>query len=722
MWNTFDHVRSTLALQYKEDHWDTASGIPPEELYTALKDRYSPADTSAAQAKSELFAFLLCNAQIEIHPDEFFADKLNHGDLLTRLMRPWQQALQPQMDDAARPAQALLQGEGVFAGTDFGHLAPDWNFVLTAGIPGILARLETAARAISPEDPRQSFFRCSITVYRALQTCLLRMAKAARRHGTQKTAFVADNLEALAMHAPATLAQAMQLTLFFYRIQTFMEGSIIRSLGGLDRLYHRFYRADLDAGRFTELQLRELTADFLFKISSTGIVANLPFYICGRLEDGRDATNEYTFVLLQEYRKLDIPDPKMHVLYHSDIAPAAVRYILECIREGKNSFVFINTEKASQALEGIGISRKDAARIIVYGCYETAAEATELPATCGGRLNLAKAVELALHDGFDPVLQRQSGPHTGTSHPDFASFYRAVQQQLRYMAQSCIDTISGYEAHYEQLFPAPMLSATFESCVQKGRDIFAGGAKYNNTSIVCAGLATLADSLAAVKKMIYEEQAATLEELRGILAQNWANAPQLRQRCLASCPKFGNNDPLADDFAAEITQLLAECINGHPNGRGGVFRLGMFSVDWRFYMGSNTGATPDGRLAGEPISKNLCAAPGQDRRGVTAQLHSILRLDSTLLPDGCVADVVLHSSVAKGEDGLAALHGLLLAFMHQGGFAVHFNVLDPETLRRAQNEPEKYRNLQVRLCGWNVYFVDLSRREQDEFIQQASAV
>ncbi len=721
MWNTFESARAALALQYKEHRWDEESGLSPQQLREQLAGRFSPGTHSAETAKSGILAFLLRNAQVEIHPDEFFADKLNHDDITAELMQPWLQAVLPQMEAIAAPSRDLLRSTAVFAETDFGHLAPDWNFVIRAGLPGILARLEETRRSFAADAQQQAFFENGIAVYHALQCCLCRMADAALRLGTQKGAFVAGNLRHLAHNAPATLAQAMQLTLFFYRIETFMEGGIVRSLGGLDRLYNDFYQADLDSGRFTEAQLRELTDDFLYKICAMGVTANLPFYICGRLPNGSDATNRYTFVLLEEYRKLDIHDPKLHVMYHKNISPAVVRYILETIREGKSSFVFINTEKAAQALEAIGIAPEDAARVIVYGCYETSAEGQELPATCGGKLNLAKAVELALFDGEDPVLKTQTGLHTGTEHADFESFYDAVKQQLAFMAQTCIRIISAYEPFYPDCFPAPMLSATFGSCVRKGLDIFAGGAVYNNTSIVCTGMATLADSLAAVKKLVFEERAITLQQLREVLAADWQGAEALRLRCLNDCPKFGCNDNAADAFAADITRHLSGLINGRPNGRGGVFRLGMFSVDWRFYMGEATGATPDGRRARQPISKNLCASLGQDKRGVTALLHSILQLDAALLPDGCVADVVLHASAAKGEDGLAALNGLLLAFMLRGGFAVHFNILDPETLRRAQREPDKYRNLQVRLCGWNVYFVDLSKREQDEFILQSSA-
>ena len=263
------------------------------------------------------------------------------------------------------------------------------------------------------------------------------------------------------------------------------------------------------------------------------------------------------------------------------------------------------------------------------------------------------------------------------------------------------------------------MSPTFKESRESGVDVYCGGAKYNNTSIVGAGLATLVDSLLAVKKVVYEERLKTLDEFRAVLDNDWQDEEQLRLLIKKKYPKYGNNDQEADELAVRIYERFAGLINGRKNGRGGVFRCGMFSVDWRFWMGKATGATPDGRCSGEPFSKNLAAALGQDKQGVTAYLNTVLKLDAQKCPDGYVADVVLHETAVKGEEGLMAFRALLKTFMRKGGFAVHFNILSPQILVHAQKEPEKYQNLQIRLCGWNVRFVDLDKAHQDEFIKQS---
>ena len=232
----------------------------------------------------------------------------------------------------------------------------------------------------------------------------------------------------------------------------------------------------------------------------------------------------------------------------------------------------------------------------------------------------------------------------------------------------------------------------------------------------------MVDSIIAVKKLVFEDKTVTLKEFKDILSANFEENEKLRLIIKKKYPKFGNNYTETDGIAVDIYNTFADTINGRKNSRGGIFRCGMFSVDWRFWMGEKTDATPDGRLKGEPLSKNLCAGVGQDKNGVTAYLNSLIKLDSAKCPDGYVADVVLHSSAVNGDEGMQAFKSLLLSFMQRGGFSVHFNILNPETLINAQKEPEKYQNLQIRLCGWNVRFIDLDKAQQDEFIKQSENI
>ena len=282
-----------------------------------------------------------------------------------------------------------------------------------------------------------------------------------------------------------------------------------------------------------------------------------------------------------------------------------------------------------------------------------------------------------------------------------------------------MDALTCYEEHYDLICPFPILSGAFENCVRNGIDVYNRGAKYNNTSINCFGMATLVDSLVIIKNLVFEEKKFSFLEFVNILKNNWEGNEKLRLYCKNNYSKYANDIDEADTLAVEIFNDVADFINGKPNGRGGVFKHSQISIDWTTWMGARVGATPDGRFSKEPVSKNLCANVGQDTNGITAFINSVLKFDASKCPNGYVLDAVLHPSATSGEDGLEAFYGLLRTYMDNGGMAIHFNVIDANVLRKAQLNPEEYKNLQIRLCGWNVRFVDLDKRTQDEFITKA---
>ena len=653
--------------------------------------------------KAELIALLLRHGALEVASDDVFVTRLAHY----KIMEEHRSALRKRLIRENHPetvelARVLRESGTANPTADHGHIGPDWDLLMAVGVPGVLAQLR-AHRAANPG--KEDYYGPCILVYEAIIDCFARWAEEAAAVGNS---FAAENMAALAAGAPKTLGQAMQLTLVFYRLQMDLDATVVRSLGGLDHLYQPFY----DGSQAH----RQLTRAFLLKLNEQHAVANLPFYIC----DTAGNSWPFTWVLLEEYRDLGLYDPKLHVMYHPDLDRKLVRFILDSIREGKSSYVFINTLASRKALEHIGVAPEDAARLTVYGCYEVAAEAKEVPCTCGSYINMAKAVELALTGGYDLISGELVGVAAETEFASFESFLAAVRVQLSAILEKTVQALTVYDGLLHPISPSLFMSPTYADSISRGVELYAGGAKYNNTSITGLGLATLVDSLLAVKNAVFDRGLVTLPQLTEILKNNWQNAEKLRLICKNTGAKYGNNEPEADALAVSFVDLAAGAVNGRKNGRGGVFRWGQFSVNIRSTFGGKCAATPDGRLAGEPLSKNAVASVGQDKRGVTALLASVLKLDAARIPDGCVADVVLHSSAVKGDDGMDAFHALLTTFMAGGGGSIHFNVLSPEVLVKAQAEPEKYRNLQIRLCGWNVRFVNLSRQEQDEFILQAS--
>jgi len=246
--------------------------------------------------------------------------------------------------------------------------------------------------------------------------------------------------------------------------------------------------------------------------------------------------------------------------------------------------------------------------------------------------------------------------------------------------------------------------------------------KYNNSSLTFAGIATLTDIMAAVKRVVFDENKISFADLCALMKNNWQGNEKLRLYCSGIAEKYGNGNATADNIAKEMASFAAGLVNGKPNGRGGIFKAGLFSIDRCFMWGERTAATPDGRRAGEPISKNLCATTAKDKNGITALAASVAKTNLSDFSNGSVLDIIMHPSAVSGEDGLCAMYGVLKTFFGCGGFAMHGNVFDASCLRNAQLEPEKYATLQVRVCGWNVFFVNLSKKEQDEFIKQTEHI
>lgn len=721
-----DDFRRLMDTQYHCGGWREDSGLPYDTLREQcfhIAEKYG--SLSPAESFGKVIRHILTHARIRVDSFDWFADHIDMGDITPSLRG----AL---MEAHKRERQALFPADygnalRCLAWTgdcDFYHTSPDWGRILSLGLPGLLEQVRAHrdnSHAAFYDGCEQALLGAEEFARRLAAEAGRKSAEAKNQDEKSRMALLAESLSNLSCKRPGTLHEAMELTVLWYCLQHTIEGSNVRTLGNLGYLYQPFYRADLASGRCTEARAREYIRDFLLKFGALHIDANMPFTVGGRAEDGSTKVTPFTYLILEEYRKLDIRDPKMHVFCGEEMPDDFLELLLGCVREGKNSFVFLNTGTITRALEKTGETRRDAERCTVVGCYEACAEGKEVAGTCNGRVSLPKAVEAAMNDGLDPLTGLRIGPSTGRPEDfeTFEAFYEAVKTHLRHFAEASMQTVRAYEKFYPSEKASPFLSCSLADCLEQGVDAFSGGARYNTSSINVFGLATAVDSLVAVKEAVFKEHRLTLWALAAILKANFAKDETLRKVLLNRYPKYGNNNPVADAIAADLVREAAAAVNGKPNGRSGVFRLGMFSIDWRVEFGQKTGATPDGRFAHEPISKNIGADTARDKNGVTAHILSATTPDYTLIPNGTALDLTMHASAATGRRGMAAMKALLRAFLERNGFAMHLNVLDPSVLRSAQINPDNYRTLQVRLCGWNVYFVNLSKAEQDEFIRES---
>ncbi len=688
-----------------------------ELLKLARKIENADMSRSTVLRDAEIIASVLEAASVRIEEDAIFAGSLFHADVMKEILHDRVEHTRSVLEDQEEyRAHQDQQERRAYTGLyDFGHTAPDWENVYRLGLSGLLIRVERAQAAPASEEHAVAL-SAQGRVLKAALSYIERMARRAEEMGKTE---MAQGLFHLIQSPPTTLFEAMQLCFLYYDLQQHVEQTFVRTLGRLDRLWEGLTWQDLACGRLSQEALVRLVDDFLRAWDQRRVNSNIPFSLGGVDGEGKYAVNSTTYLLLSRHTALKLPNVKVHILYRKDIPEDLLSIAFEGIRAGGNSIVFVNDQGVIDSLTALGLEREDALRYEVVGCYEPCAKG-EVPCSCNGRVNLAKAVEAALFGGQDPLDHKPMGVAVPTEYSSYEAFEDAFLLQVEAFSKGAMALTDLWEMQCPQMHSAPFFSATMDACVEYGGDIYChNGAKYMDSSVNLVGLATAVDSLMAVRSLVFEMGELTLEELRRILLEDWYSREDLRVRIVKKLPKYGIGDERADALAERIFALAARLVNKRPNKKGGLYRLGGFSIDWRMGFGRRMIATPDGRHTGAPLSKNLCASVGADREGATAQILSAATLDGNCMPNGSVLDLALHASLLRGENGLGAMAATLHAFMELGGMAIQYNVLDSEILRRAQLCPEDYPNLQVRLCGWNVLFANLSKAEQDEFIAQA---
>lgn len=593
---------------------------------------------------------------------------------------------------------------------DFGHTTAEWESVISLGISGLRKRISEYAEKNKDDNKKQRFYREISKVYDAALLFLKRAADVADLCGKSE---MAKGLFNLTENPPSNLFEAMQTTIIYYVLQTLFEGTYLRTLGRLDSLYYPYCKNE------DESRLKALLTDFLKEIDRLKAPSNIPLALGGTDFSGKSSINKLSYLFLDAYAKVDINNTKFHLLCSKNTPDDIVMNALNCVRSGKNSIVFMSDEKIIESLERLGEKHEDAVNYHVVGCYECGGN-NELTCSCNARVNIPMALELALNNGKTILSDKQIGPKNSGCFDTYDSLYAEFKKQLVHMCDCAMKITNLCESHYRYAHSAPILSGTYTSALEQGGDLYCDcTAGYNNSSVNGIGLATAADSLAAIKKLIYDDKTMTLDELVEILKSDWKNHEVLRLTIKNKFPKFGMDNDDTDKIAKDVADVLSDAVSGKPNAKGGVYRLGLLSIDWRWDFGKKTGASADGRHAGETLSQNTSASFGADKNGATAHLLSVAKIDTSKTPNGTIVDIDLHSSAVRGENGLKAFFSTLKTYFSLGGFAVHYNVLDTEVLKDAKLNPEKYPNLQVRLCGWNVLFSTLSEKEKDEFIERS---
>jgi pyruvate formate-lyase/glycerol dehydratase family glycyl radical enzyme len=500
--------------------------------------------------------------------------------------------------------------------------------------------------------------------------------------------------------------------------------------GKLDQHLLPFYEEGLRAGTLSPELARELLQCFWIKFNNqpappkVGVTAAesstytdfAQITTGGLKEDGSDAVNEITYLILDVIEEMRLLQPSSSIQVSKKNPERFVRRAARIIRTGFGQPSVFNSDLIVQELVRAGKTVADARNGGSSGCVEVGAFGKE-NYNLTGYFNMPKVLELTLHNGLDPRTGRQLGPQTGeaTSLATFEELLEAFRRQLLHFVEIKVRGNSVIERLYASYMPAPFLSLLIDDCIATGRDYHDGGARYNTTYIQGVGLGTMADALTALKYWVYDQGSLTMSQLLAALHSDFQGHERIHLMLLNKTPKYGNDDDYADEVMQAVFEAYFQAIDGRPNTKGGTYHINLLPTTCHVYFGSVIGATPDGRRAGTPLSEGISPVQSADRRGPTAVIKSAAKMDHART-GGTLLNQKFTPQLLDSDDALEKLVHLIRTYFKLDGHHIQFNVVDAATLREAQQHPELHRNLIVRVAGYSDYFCDLGRELQDEII------
>jgi formate C-acetyltransferase len=554
----------------------------------------------------------------------------------------------------------------------------------------------------------------------------------ARRAELRRIAAVCRHVPA---HAPRDLWEALQLYWFVHLgIISELNGWDAMTPGHLDQHLQPFYEQGLAAGALSRDQAKELISCFWIKVNNhpappkVGVTAKesgtyndfTNINLGGLTREGASGVSDVSYLILEVVDELHLLQPQPSVHISAKTPDRFLKAACRVIRKGYGYPSVFNTDEYVMEMLRAGKSVEDAREGGCSGCIETGAFGKEA-FILTGYLNVPKVLELALNNGRDPLTGRQIGPETGgpLTFASFDQLYTAFEAQLRWVVGLKVRVNNYIERMYALNSPAPFLSVVISDCIAKGRDYYNGGPRYNTNYIQCCGIGTVTDSLSAVKTHVFDEKSVGMERLLKALARNFEGEDVLRHQLKNKTPFFGNDDDRADAIMKRVYESLFDAIEGRPNTKGTVYHLNMLSTTCHVYFGKMLGATANGRLAGTPESDGTSPSHGADRNGPTAVIQSLAKMDQ-VKSGGTLLNMRFLPGMLQSEEDLDKLAGLIRTYFRMNGHHIQFNVVDSDTLRRAQAAPDEHRDLLVRVAGYSDYFVDLDRFHQEEIISRTA--
>ena len=542
---------------------------------------------------------------------------------------------------------------------------------------------------------------------------------------------IADVCRWVPAHAPRDFWEAVQMYWFVHLATiTELNGWDAMSPGHLDQHLAPFYAKGLADGTLTRDQAKELLACLFIKVNNTpappkvGVTAKesgtyndfTNINLAGLKRDGTDGSNEVTYICLELFNELRLLQPQGNIQVSERTPDNVIRAAARVFRNGMGYPSVFNADMVIQEQMRVGKTLEDAREGGTSGCIETGCSGKEAY-LLHGYLNTPKLLEYALTNGVDMLTGKQVSIKTGelSEFKTFDDLYAAFEKQMAYVVDTKIGVDNYLRYQYATNMAATYLSCVIRDCIEKGKDYYNGGPRYNSDYIQCCGIGTITDSLSAIKKHVYDEGTYTLEELVAAMKDNWEGHEAMRLTLWNKTPFFGNDDDYADDIMRRVYDSLFRNIDGKHSILGPTYHLNMLSTTCHNYFGQKLAATPNGRFSGMPESDGTSPSHGADRHGPTAVVKSLGKMDQ-VKSGGTLLNQRFLPSVLAGEEGIEGVKNLIRAYFKLGGHHIQFNVVDEATLRDAQAHPDNYRGLLVRVAGYSDYFVDLDNYQQEEII------
>lgn len=622
-----------------------------------------------------------------------------------------------------------------------GHICPDSALWLKMGPLGIMNQAQEKLKTC--EESQKEFYECVVLVMQGACTFMKRYHDMIMENidefeepYQQSLRTVANNCLNLTKRPPETFHEAVQSLWFLFVLLHMESNASSFSPGRMDQYLYPYYQKDIESGKISMedaldilecLWLKFNQIVYLRNQNSAKYFAGFPIgfniAIGGEDENGNDTYNELSLLCLQCQYDLGLPQPNLSVRLNRNSSHELMQKAIEVVSKGSGMPQFFNDEAIVHALMELGIEKKDALNYAIVGCVELTTHGNNLGWSDAAMFNLNKALELTLNHGKCLLTHEQIGLDLGglDTYQTFEDLEKAFQQQIDYFIDKMMQCEVIVEKAHQDCLPTAFLSSVIDDCLENGLDVTKGGAKYNLSGIQMIQIANLADSLAAMKQLVYDDQVIDAKELLAALQSDFKGYEIIQTMLLNKVPKYGNDVEWVDCLGAKWAEYFRSRMKDYTNYRGGPYHTGMYTVSAHVPMGENVGASPDGRNALTPLADGgMSPVYGRDLKGPTAVLKSVSRLNNSLTTNGGLLNMKFLPEFFETKNGMNKFENFLRAFVDLKVPHIQFNVVRREDLEDAQIRPQLHKSLTIRVAGYTAYFVELAHKLQDEIIERTT--